>query len=112
MGVSASHVKEARYVLVGTAGVQGVAVAAPPGAGEPLVAGRLFVDTSGDARRAYGVAEGQDVVMVIRPDGYVGVAADCGAQTSDRLAQYLAAICATGTGALTAAGILNRPGSS
>ena len=42
----------------------------------------LFVDTDGHARRAYGVADGQDVVMVIRPDGYVGLAADCGAETS------------------------------
>jgi 2-polyprenyl-6-methoxyphenol hydroxylase-like FAD-dependent oxidoreductase len=54
----------------------------------------LFVDIDGHARRAYGVAEGQDVVMVIRPDGYVGLAADCGAETSPCLAQYLAAICA------------------
>jgi 2-polyprenyl-6-methoxyphenol hydroxylase-like FAD-dependent oxidoreductase len=74
-----------------TAAVRAVAVAAPPEV--PMVAGRLFVDTNGHAGRAYGVAESQDVVMVIRPDGYLGLAAGCGAQTSDRLAQYLAAIC-------------------
>jgi len=96
--------------------VRAVAVASP--AEVPAVAGpQLFVDSNGHARRAYGVAEGQDVVMVIRPDGYVGLAAGCGAQTRDRLAQYLATICATGTGrsrpgALASAAALNGPGSS
>ena len=87
-----------------TAAVQTVAVAAPQErpVADPLAAVdsrgssrgiRLFADTDGHARRAYGLSEGQDVVMVIRPDGYVGLASDSGGATSDRLAQYLAAIC-------------------
>jgi 2-polyprenyl-6-methoxyphenol hydroxylase-like FAD-dependent oxidoreductase len=87
------------------AAVRTVTVALPPGP-DPLEAADpaadagparptgLFVDADGHARRAYGVPEGQQAVMVIRPDGYVGLAADCDALASPRLARYLAAICA------------------
>jgi 2-polyprenyl-6-methoxyphenol hydroxylase-like FAD-dependent oxidoreductase len=45
-------------------------------AGAPVFDATAFVDDGGHARRGYGVPEGSDVLVVIRPDGYLGLALD------------------------------------
>jgi 2-polyprenyl-6-methoxyphenol hydroxylase-like FAD-dependent oxidoreductase len=36
----------------------------------------VFADTGHHARAGYGIADGQDVLLVVRPDGYLGLALD------------------------------------
>ena len=60
-------------------------------AGPAAVAG--FVDTDGHARRAYGITENQDAMLVIRPDGYLGLAVDsCAGAAAQQVRQYLSGI--------------------
>ena len=56
----------------------------------------VFADPAGTARAAYGVPSDQDVLLAIRPDGYVGFAADADDAAADRAAKYLAQIMADG----------------
>jgi hypothetical protein len=44
-------------------------------------------DSGSDAHKAYGVPAGQDVILLVRPDGYIGFAAD--RDISDGLRKYL-----------------------
>ena len=50
--------------------------------------GQAIVDTDGHAYRAYDAQDG--TLMLIRPDGYVGVVTD---STSEGLTEYLASVC-------------------
>lgn len=45
-------------------------------------------DASSDTHTTYGVPVGEDTILLVRPDGYVGFAAD--EEISDRLREYLA----------------------
>ena len=56
--------------------------------------GTVFADSEGAARAAYGVRSDQDVLLAIRPDGYVGLAADADDAAADRATKYLAQIMA------------------
>ena len=42
-----------------------------------------FTDTAGEAHRSYGISAGQDVLLIVRPDGYIGLATDAGAHADD-----------------------------
>ena len=55
-----------------------------------------FADTGGHARRGYGPAEGRpaDSLVLVRPDGYLGLALDADGTAVTRLHDYLARISA------------------
>ena len=50
-----------------------------------------FADTDGHARRAYGTG---DALLLIRPDGYLGLAVDAGGEAGQHARAYLATITA------------------
>ncbi len=54
----------------------------------------IFADTTGAAREAYGIGTGEDALLAVRPDGYIGLAADADGVMADRLARYLAQVTA------------------
>jgi 2-polyprenyl-6-methoxyphenol hydroxylase-like FAD-dependent oxidoreductase len=66
-----------------------------PAAGSQSSAGAAvrFADAGGEARRCYGVAAGQDVLLVVRPDGYLGLGLDAGPGAAGLLRGYLADLC-------------------
>jgi hypothetical protein len=71
-----------------------VAVCAPAESGQPAKspAQSRFVDTGGHARRGYDIGADHDVLLAIRPDGYLGLALDAaGPQAAGQLRAYLAA---------------------
>jgi 2-polyprenyl-6-methoxyphenol hydroxylase-like FAD-dependent oxidoreductase len=51
-----------------------------------------LLDTDGHARRGYGIPAGADVLLVIRPDGYLGLAADASPAVAGPVAEYLAGL--------------------
>jgi 2-polyprenyl-6-methoxyphenol hydroxylase-like FAD-dependent oxidoreductase len=51
-----------------------------------------FVDVGGHARRGYDIPAGDDVLLVIRPDGYLGLALDAGPAAAGQARQYLAGL--------------------
>jgi 2-polyprenyl-6-methoxyphenol hydroxylase-like FAD-dependent oxidoreductase len=51
-----------------------------------------FVDAGGHARRGYDIPGDGDVLLVIRPDGYLGLALDAGPAAAGRAREYLAGI--------------------
>jgi 2-polyprenyl-6-methoxyphenol hydroxylase-like FAD-dependent oxidoreductase len=51
-----------------------------------------FVDPDDHARRAYGIPAGDDVLLAIRPDGYLGLALDAGPAAAGQAREYLAGI--------------------
>jgi 2-polyprenyl-6-methoxyphenol hydroxylase-like FAD-dependent oxidoreductase len=65
-----------------------VAVQAEPAAAADGLAG--FADTDGRARRYYGVAADQDVLILVRPDGYLGLALDASPAAFGALSAYVA----------------------
>jgi 2-polyprenyl-6-methoxyphenol hydroxylase-like FAD-dependent oxidoreductase len=48
-----------------------------------------FTDTDGHARRGYGINADQEVLIVVRPDGYLGLALDAGPDAFDEVSAYL-----------------------
>jgi hypothetical protein len=52
-----------------------------------------FVDVDDHARRGYDIPGG-DVLLVIRPDGYLGLALDAGPAAAPQAREYLAGLCA------------------
>jgi 2-polyprenyl-6-methoxyphenol hydroxylase-like FAD-dependent oxidoreductase len=42
-----------------------------------------FTNTAGEAHRSYGISAEQDVLLIVRPDGYIGLATDAGAHSDD-----------------------------
>jgi 2-polyprenyl-6-methoxyphenol hydroxylase-like FAD-dependent oxidoreductase len=48
----------------------------------------VFVDDGAHARRGYGIEDG-DVLLVIRPDGYLGLALDSGPEAGGQVRDYL-----------------------
>lgn len=59
-------------------------------------AAAVFADCDGFARRDYGIGPGQDVLLIIRPDGYLGLALDAGPGEAERAGAYLAGLCPRG----------------
>jgi 2-polyprenyl-6-methoxyphenol hydroxylase-like FAD-dependent oxidoreductase len=75
--------------LVGRQGVRPVAVL---GSGEEAPSGVYgFTDAEGHAGRAYGAAAGTsaDALLVVRPDGYLGLALDANETAAERIHAYL-----------------------
>jgi hypothetical protein len=71
------------------------AVALARGATASTKAGNeVFADSAGAAHAAYGARPEQDVLLVIRPDGYVGLAADADDAAADRVEKYLTQVMA------------------
>ena len=72
-------------------GLRAVAVLDP---GQPAPAGASgFADTGGHARSAYRAA---DALLLVRPDGYLGLATDVGDQAADQVRDYLGTIAPKG----------------
>jgi 2-polyprenyl-6-methoxyphenol hydroxylase-like FAD-dependent oxidoreductase len=68
--------------------LRAVAVQGEPAAARQGLAG--FTDADGYARRGYGVAADQDVLIVVRPDGYLGLALDASPAAIGEAGAYLA----------------------
>ncbi len=83
--------------LGGRDGLRTVAVLAPgeqaPADLCPVTGTYPFTDTGSRARAAYGPAAGGSLLLV-RPDGYLGLALDPGEHAADRLRDYLDALSA------------------
>jgi 2-polyprenyl-6-methoxyphenol hydroxylase-like FAD-dependent oxidoreductase len=52
-----------------------------------------FADTDGEAHRSYDIAAGQDVLLAVRPDGYLGLGLDAGPAAAGQLRAYLGGLC-------------------
>jgi 2-polyprenyl-6-methoxyphenol hydroxylase-like FAD-dependent oxidoreductase len=83
-----------RVVIVTPSTVSGADTRAEPDTG----AMTIFTDSAGAARQTYGVGPSQDVLLAVRPDGYIGFAADADDSTADRAVKYLAQITACSRG--------------
>jgi 2-polyprenyl-6-methoxyphenol hydroxylase-like FAD-dependent oxidoreductase len=63
--------------------------AEPPVGAATAPAVPVFEDCDGFARQAYGIGSGQDVLIIIRPDGYLGCAVDAGPRGAEMASAYL-----------------------
>jgi 2-polyprenyl-6-methoxyphenol hydroxylase-like FAD-dependent oxidoreductase len=71
--------------------LRAVAVDGQAGPAGPQAA-TAFADADGHARRGYDVPGEDDVLLVIRPDGYLGLALDAGPDVAGRAREYLAGL--------------------
>jgi 2-polyprenyl-6-methoxyphenol hydroxylase-like FAD-dependent oxidoreductase len=68
--------------------LRAVAIQAEPAAAREGLAG--FTDADGHARHGYGIAADQDVLIVVRPDGYLGLALDASLAAFAEAGAYIA----------------------
>lgn len=85
-GSAAQQLAARLAATASTERLRAVAVQAEP-AGRHGLPG--FTDTDGHARHGFGIDADQDVLLVVRPDGYLGLALDAGPTAFDDVSTYL-----------------------